>query len=138
IITIVGTVILAIIFREKLKYLRRSLFLFDTLGIGLYTMVGIEKGLNANLLPVMCIILGTITASFGGVIRDILCNEIPVIFRKEIYATACVIGGLSYFLLRKLPLDDEYVYLAAILIVIGIRLMAVRFKIVLPSIYKTT
>ena len=138
IITIVGTVILAIIFREKLKYLRRSLFLFDTLGIGLYTMVGIEKGLNANLLPVMCIILGTITASFGGVIRDILCNEIPVIFRKEIYATACVIGGLSYFLLRKLPLDDEYVYLAAILIVIGIRLLAVRFKIVLPNIYKTT
>jgi uncharacterized membrane protein YeiH len=138
IITIVGTVILAIIFREKLKYLRRSLFLFDTLGIGLYTMVGIEKGLNANLLPVMCIILGTITASFGGVIRDILCNEIPVIFRKEIYATACVVGGLSYFLLRKLPLDDEYVYLAAILIVIGIRLMAVRFKIVLPNIYKTT
>ena len=85
IITIIGTVVLAIIFREKLRYLRKSLFLFDTLGIGLYTMVGIEKGLNANLLPAMCIILGTITASFGGVIRDILCNEIPVIFRKERY-----------------------------------------------------
>ncbi len=136
-ITIIGTVILAIIFREKLRFLRKSLFLFDTLGIGLYTMVGIEKGLNANLLPVMCIILGTITASFGGVIRDILCNEIPVIFRKEIYATACVLGGLSYFLLRKLPLDDEYVYLASILIVIGIRLVAVKYKIALPSIYKT-
>ncbi|WP_297795203.1 trimeric intracellular cation channel family protein [uncultured Eudoraea sp.] len=137
IITIVGTVILAITFSEKLKYLRKSLFLFDTLGIGLYTMVGIEKGLNADLLPVMCIILGTITASFGGVIRDILCNEIPVIFHKEIYATACVVGGLSYFLLRKLPLGDEYVYLASILIVIGIRLLAVKYRIVLPSIYKT-
>ena len=137
IITIIGTVILAIIFREKLRYLRKSLFFFDTLGIGLYTMVGIEKGLNVNLLPVMCIILGTITASFGGVIRDILCNEIPVIFRKEIYATACVVGGLSYFLLRKLPLGDEYVYLASFLIVIGIRLVAVKFKIALPSIYKT-
>jgi len=136
IITIIGTVILAIIFREKIRYLRKSLFLFDTLGIGLYTMVGIEKGLNADLLPVMCIILGTITASFGGVIRDILCNEIPVIFRKEVYATACVVGGLSYFLLRKLPLSDEYVYLASILIVIGIRLVAVKFKIALPSIYK--
>mgnify|MGYP000001414479 FL=1 len=100
-------------------------------------MVGIEKGLNADLLPIMCIILGTITASFGGVIRDILCNEIPVIFRKEVYATACVVGGLSYFLLRKLPLSDEYVYLASILIVIGIRLVAVKFKIALPSIYKT-
>ncbi|MGB5386330.1 MAG: trimeric intracellular cation channel family protein [Eudoraea sp.] len=136
IVTIIGTVILAIVFREKLRYLRKSLFLFDTLGIGLYTMVGIEKGLNANLLPVMCIILGTITASFGGVIRDILCNEIPVIFRKEIYATACVLGGLSYFLLRKLPLGDEYVYLASILIVIGIRLVAVKYKIALPSVYK--
>ena len=137
IITIIGTVILAIIFREKIRYLRKSLFLFDTLGIGLYTMVGIEKGLNADLLPIMCIILGTITASFGGVIRDILCNEIPVIFRKEVYATACVVGGLSYFLLRKLPLSDEYVYLASILIVIGIRLVAVKFKIALPSIYRT-
>ena len=136
IITIIGTVILAIIFREKIRYLRKSLFLFDTLGIGLYTMVGIEKGLNADLLPIMCIILGTITASFGGVIRDILCNEIPVIFRKEVYATACVVGGLSYFLLRKLPLSDEYVYLASIIIVIGIRLVAVKFKIALPSIYK--
>ena len=136
IITIIGTVILAIIFREKIRYLLKSLFLFDTLGIGLYTMVGIEKGLNADLLPVMCIILGTITASFGGVIRDILCNEIPVIFRKEVYATACVVGGLSYFLLRKLPLSDEYVYLASILIVIGIRIVAVKFKIALPSIYK--
>lgn len=137
IFTILGAVILAIVFREKLRYLRKSLFLFDTIGIGLYTMVGIEKGLNANLLPVMCIVLGTITASFGGVIRDILCNEIPVIFRKEIYATACVLGGLSYFLLRKLPFGDEYVYLASILIVIGIRLVAVKYKIALPSIYKT-
>jgi uncharacterized membrane protein YeiH len=137
ILTIIGAVILAILFREKLRYLRKSLFLFDTLGIGLYTMVGIEKGLNASLLPVMCIILGTITASFGGVIRDILCNEIPVIFRKEIYATACVIGGLSYFLLRKLPWGDEYVYFGSILIVIGIRLVAVKYKIALPSIYKT-
>lgn len=137
IFTILGAVIFAITFREKLRYLRKSLFLFDTIGIGLYTMVGIEKGLNASLLPVMCIILGTITASFGGVIRDILCNEIPVIFRKEIYATACVLGGLSYFLLRKLPLGDEYVYLASILIVIGIRLVAVKYKIALPSIYKT-
>jgi uncharacterized membrane protein YeiH len=137
ILTIIGAVILAILFREKLRYLRKSLFLFDTLRIGLYTMVGIEKGLNASLLPVMCIILGTITASFGGVIRDILCNEIPVIFRKEIYATACVIGGLSYFLLRKLPWSDEYVYFGSILIVIGIRLVAVKYKIALPSIYKT-
>ncbi len=134
--TILGTVVFAILFRSKIKYLRTSLFLFDTIGIGLYTMVGIEKGLNAGLLPIMCIALGTMTASFGGVIRDILCNEIPVIFRKEIYATACILGGAGYFLLRELPFNNEYAYLAAIVIVIGIRLLAVKFKIALPNIYR--
>ncbi|MBT8184822.1 MAG: trimeric intracellular cation channel family protein [Eudoraea sp.] len=133
---IIGTVILAVVFRNQLKYLRTSLFFFDTIGIGLYTLVGIEKGLAAGMLPLMCIALGTITASFGGVIRDILCNEIPVIFRKEIYATACILGGASYFLLRKLPFNDEYAYAAAILIVIGIRLLAVKFRIALPSVYR--
>lgn len=134
--TIIGSVVFAILFRKQLKYVRRSLFLFDTIGIGLYTMVGIQKGLSIGLAPVMCLGLGTITASFGGVIRDILCNEIPVIFRKEIYATACIMGGLGYFLLEKLPLNDTYPYIGGIIIVIGIRLLAVKFKIALPSIYR--
>ena len=133
---ILGTVVFAILFRNKLKYFKKSLFLFDTIGIGLYTMVGIEKGLSVGLLPIMCIALGTMTASFGGVIRDILCNEIPVIFRREIYATACILGGISYFLLRKLPIENTYAYVGAIIVVIGIRLLAVIFKIALPSIYR--
>ncbi|WP_372945322.1 trimeric intracellular cation channel family protein [Muriicola sp.] len=134
--TILGSVVFAILFRERLRYLRKSLFLFDTIGIGLYTLVGIEKGLQAELMPLMCIALGTITACFGGVIRDILCNEIPVIFRREIYATACILGGASFFLLIRLPIVDEYAYAASIVIVIGIRLLAVRFRIALPSIYR--
>lgn len=136
--TIFGAVVFAVFFRTRLKYIRKSLFLFDTIGIGLYTMVGIERGISVGLSSIMCIGLGTMTACFGGVIRDILCNEIPVIFRKEIYATACILGGLGYFLLRRLPFDDAYAYMAGIVIVIGIRLVAVRFKIALPSIYKTT
>ncbi|MCR9228792.1 MAG: trimeric intracellular cation channel family protein [Flavobacteriaceae bacterium] len=135
VITIFISVIFAIVFVNKLKYLRKSLFLFDTIGIGLYTMVGVEKGLEAELLPVICIFLGTMTACFGGVIRDILCNEIPVIFHKEIYATACILGALSYFLIVQFPIKDEYAYIAAILVVILLRLLAVRFKISLPSIY---
>ncbi|WP_425237846.1 trimeric intracellular cation channel family protein [Ulvibacterium sp.] len=136
VITILGSVVFAILFVNQLKYLRRTLFLFDTIGIGLFTMVGIEKGISADLMPVMCIFLGTITASFGGVIRDILCNEIPVIFRKEVYATACVFGGISYFLLIKLPWAGAFSYVTAILIIIIIRLLAVRFKIALPNIYR--
>jgi len=133
---IVVTVLLAIIFVKQLKYVRKSLFLFDTIGIGLYTMVGIEKGLAADLLPVMCIALGTITACFGGVIRDILCNEIPVIFRKEIYATVCILGGLVYFVLIQFPINDTIAYSLAILTIIIMRVLAVRFKISLPNIYR--
>ncbi|MBD0778949.1 trimeric intracellular cation channel family protein [Maribacter sp. ANRC-HE7] len=134
--TILGAVILAILFVNQLKFLRKTLFLFDTIGIGLFTMVGIEKGLEAELAPPICIILGTITASFGGVIRDILCNEIPVIFQKEIYATACILGGVSYFLLAMTPIDSAYSYIVAIMIVIVFRLLAVKFHIALPNIYK--
>ena len=137
VLVILGTVIFAILFSKQLRRLRKTLFLFDTIGIGLFTMVGVEKGLNANLFPVMCIALGTITACFGGVIRDILCNEIPVIFRKEVYATACILGALSYFLLRKLPFTEEYAYSAAIMIIIVIRILVVKFKIALPNIYRT-
>lgn len=134
---ITATAILAILLRNKKKYVRTSLFLFDSIGIGFYTLLGIAKGLSVGLSPVMCIALGTITACFGGVIRDILCNEIPVIFRKEIYATACIVGGVSYFMIQKLPINELYADIATIIIVIGIRLWAVRFKISLPNIYRS-
>lgn len=133
---IMASAILAVIFRNKISYLRRSLFLFDTIGIGLYTVVGIETGIVAGLHPIICISLGTMTACFGGVLRDILCNEIPVIFRKEIYATACILGGLSYFLLRKFVADTNFIFVIAGLIVIIVRLLAVKLKISLPSLYK--
>lgn len=133
---IIITVIFALIFREKLKYLRTSLFLFDSIGIGLYTLIGIEKGVAAGLSAVMCVALGTITACFGGVVRDILCNEIPVIFHKEIYATACIAGGAVYFLLGFLPINEDILFVISILIVIAIRLLAVKFELALPNIHK--
>tara|TARA_R110002049_G_scaffold71664_3_gene184474 strand:- start:33 stop:644 length:612 start_codon:yes stop_codon:yes gene_type:complete len=132
---IITSTIFAIVFKNKINYLRTSLFLFDTIGIALYTLIGIEKGINANLHPVISVALGTITASFGGVIRDVLCNEIPVIFRREIYATACVLGGTTYFLLRELPIKNDFVFVIAGVVVIVIRLVAVKFKIALPTIY---
>jgi uncharacterized membrane protein YeiH len=135
ILTIAITVLLAITFSTYLKHFRKSLFLFDTIGIGLYTMIGIEKGLAAALSPVMCIALGTMTASFGGVLRDILCNEIPVIFRKEVYATVCILGGILYFGLIFMQVPTEIAYSLAIVAIILLRLLAVRLKISLPNIY---
>lgn len=129
--------LLAVIFRNQIKHLRKSLFLFDTIGIGLYTVIGIEKGLLADLHPIICIALGTMSACFGGVIRDILCNEIPVIFRKEVYATACIFGGATYFILLQFINDENLIFITTLTVVIAIRLLAVIFKISLPTIYNT-
>lgn len=133
---IIVTTFLAVIFRKKLFYLRKSLFLFDTLGIGLYTVAGVEKGIAEGFSPIICIALGTMSACFGGVIRDILCNEIPQIFKKEIYATACILGGFSYFIFLKLNLPISLIFIFSGLVVIIVRLSAVIFKLSLPSVYK--
>lgn len=125
---------LAIIFRKKLDRLRTSLFLFDTIGLGVFTLIGLERGLDTNLHPVICIALGTMTACFGGVTRDILCNEIPVVFRKEIYATICIIGGILFFILKRWNLDNNVLYLIVSSVMITIRLMAVKFKWYLPAL----
>ena len=133
---ILASTLCAVVLKNKINYLRKSLFLFDTIGIGLYTVVGIETGIVAGLHPIICISLGTMTACFGGVIRDILCNEIPVIFRKEIYATPCILGGFSYFLLREFLADTNFIFVIAGVIVIVVRLLAVKLKISLPSLYR--
>jgi uncharacterized membrane protein YeiH len=124
--------ILAILFRKKFERLRTSLFLFDTVGLGVFTLIGLEKGINIGLHPVICVALGTMTACFGGVTRDILCTEIPVIFRKEIYATICIFGGIVFFILRKLNLEADLLYLTTSLFIISVRLMAVKLKWHLP------
>lgn len=132
---IFGSTIFTVLFRQKINYLRTSLFLFDTIGIALYTVVGIQKGLAIGLHPIICISLGTMTACFGGVLRDMLCNEIPIIFRKEIYATACILGGITYFVLSQFPIEENVIFLVAGSVVMTVRLIAVKFKISLPSLY---
>lgn len=125
---------LALVFRKSLDKLRTSLFLFDTVGLGVFTLIGLEKGIAIHLHPIICIALGTMTACFGGVIRDILCNDIPVIFRKEIYATICIIGGIVFFLLRKWNVQEDVLYLTTSVVIIVIRLMAVKFEWYLPTL----
>lgn len=135
-IYLIGIVtIFSIIFRRKLDHLKKSLFLFDTIGLGIFTITGVEIGVQANLNPIISITLGAMTGTFGGVIRDILCNEIPVIFRKEIYATACLVGGLAFVLLYEFGVNTDLIYIVTSLTVILIRLVVVRYKISLPSFY---
>ncbi len=126
--------ILTMLFGKYLKQLSTTFFLFDALGLGLFTIVGIKLGIGKGFSVAVCIALGTITACFGGVVRDVLLNSIPLLFRKEIYAMACIIGGASFFLLQKLGLDADLVTIVSIAIIFSIRLMAVKLKWSLPAV----
>lgn len=135
-IYLIGVVtIVSIIFRTRLDRLKKSLFLFDTIGLGVFTITGVEIGIQNGLSPIISIALGALTGTFGGVIRDILCNEIPVIFRKEIYATASLAGGLAFILFFQLGFNQDVIYILTSLIIIVIRLLVVKYKISLPSFY---
>ncbi|MGY3793680.1 trimeric intracellular cation channel family protein [uncultured Aquimarina sp.] len=127
-----GVTILSIIFRNKLDYLKKSLFLFDTIGLGIFTIIGVEKGIQTDLAPIVSVALGAMTGCFGGVIRDILCNEIPVIFRKEIYATASIAGGICFMVLYQLNTPMNIIYVSTTLLIIVIRLIVVKYRISLP------
>ena len=135
-IYLIGVVtIFSILFRSKLNYWKTSLFLFDTIGLGIFTITGVELGIRIGLDPIICIALGAITGTFGGALRDILCNEIPVIFRKEIYATASILGGVAFVILHELEVDQDINYILTALIVIVIRIVVVKRGISLPSFY---
>lgn len=132
---IAGTLI-ALVFRTYLVYVRRTMFLFDAIGLGLFTIIGVEIGLAAELHPIICILLGTLSASFGGVIRDILANEVPLIFHKEIYASISLLGGALFLLLQKTTLPSDWIYILTSGLVVIFRILAVRYNWVLPKMYR--
>ncbi len=134
-IVIFSSAVVTMFFGRYLKHLTTTLFIFDALGLGLFTIVGIKLGLQKQFSTGICIALGTITGCFGGVVRDVLLNNIPLLFRKEIYALACIAGGLFYFLLRELSINSDTATILSILATSTIRILAFRFKISLPSFY---
>jgi uncharacterized membrane protein YeiH len=122
-----------IIFRVKLRKLRKTFFVFDTLGMSVFTIAGVQKGLEYEQLFFVCLLLGVISAAFGGVIRDVLCNDIPLIFRKEVYATACLAGAGIYLIGTYLGFRDEVWLLSvSMLSIILIRTFAVYKKWHMP------
>jgi uncharacterized membrane protein YeiH len=108
--------------------------MFDAIGLGLFTATGISRSLDADLPFWVCIVMGTITGCVGGVVRDMILNEVPLLFRKDIYAMACVAGGGIYFIGMNLDLSDGLTQIIAVVSVIVIRLVAVRFHLHLPKL----
>ena len=109
-------------------------FLFDTIGISVFTLLGLQKGLSYELHPLVALIMGMISAVFGGVLRDVLTAKIPLIFEKEIYASACLSGGMMYLGLNYFKVDENINFLISAFVVITIRAVAVRFSLELPRI----
>ncbi len=131
---IVSISVLTVIFKNRINKLDKTLVFFDTLGLGFFTIKGIQVGVGAELSWPSCVILGTITACFGGVIRDIILNEIPTLFRKEIYATACILGGFLYFFLENFAFLTNYKEILVFSVIVLIRFLAIKLNISLPNI----
>lgn len=133
---VTGAALLAtLIFKNKLFRWKNTLFVFDTVGLGLFTIVGISKSADLQLSFWVCIVMGTITGSVGGVIRDVLLNEVPLLLRKDIYALACAAGGIIYFLCLYLNVSKSLTELIAASTVILVRILALHFHIHLPVLH---
>lgn len=119
-------------FRRMLVRQNNTWFVFDTIGLALFTVTGIEKTITVGFPFWTAIIMGTITGAGGGVFRDVFINEVPLIFRKEIYALACVIGGIAYFICYKCRIDSIASGLICGFVVMLMRFLAVKYKLHLP------
>lgn len=132
--SIFAGILSAFLFQRFLLKLRKTMFLFDTLGIGFFTVLGVEKALSLGVSAEIAAIMGMFSAVMGGVLRDTLTNEIPILFRKEIYASACLAGAILYLILNYFGLERDYNLLISMSVVITIRLIAVKYKLSLPSL----
>lgn len=132
-ITILIAVPFTYIFRKYIVNMTRTLFIFDTIGIGIFTILGLEKALSLGANPGIAIAMGMVSAVVGGVIRDILCNEIPLIFRKEIYAMACLIGALVFFFLQELAVPPNINYIVTVLLIVVVRIIVIKKGLNMPK-----
>lgn len=132
--TILAAVVFTFLFKSKIAPLSKTMFLFDTIGIGVFTLLGVQKGLDHNLHPFIAVVMGMVSAVMGGVTRDVLTNRVPLIFKKEIYASACLIGGLVYLVTVHFNLPYALQFSLTMGVVIIIRLIAVKYKLELPKI----
>lgn len=133
-IVIISTSLLTQIFFYYLEQIDKSLRLFDALGAAAFTVIGIEVGLAHHASPSVAILMGITTATAGGILRDIICNDMPILLRKEIYITPCLIGAISYFALSYITLTQGVKQLIVIGIIFTIRMLAVYRDWQLPNI----
>jgi uncharacterized membrane protein YeiH len=134
ILVIVVSYLLTLLFSAQLRRMQHTLAFFDAIGLGFATIIGVQRGLEADLSPSICVTLGMVTGCFGGVLRDVLLNEIPLVFHKDIYASASLLGGLLYFVCRALEINASVSAAIAIVSIVALRILVLRFGWKLPDI----
>lgn len=132
ILMIVLGVVLPIVFKKMSEW-KKSILFFDAIGLGVFTVIGVEKGIDFGLHPVIAVALGAVTGCFGGLIRDILRNQIPAVLHKEVYATASLTGGIMFFVLNYLGFHSDLVAVLTAFIVFIIRVLALKYRWELPK-----
>ena len=130
---ILAGVLTSLFFFRLVVRLPKTMLLFDMAGIGLFTIVGVEKSLSVGARPEVAAIMGVFTAVMGGVIRDTLTHKKPIIFNKEVYATACLAGAILYLVMDNYGVERNVNFLFSSALIIAIRMIVIRFKIELPS-----
>ncbi len=134
-VIITGLALLFVIgFRRYVVRFDNTFFIFDAIGIGLFTVVGVERSIAAGFPVWVNIIMGAITGAAGGMVRDVLINEVPLIFRKDIYAVACVLGGVAYYICVLIGCSHLVTQIVAAVTVILTRILSVRFGVSLPAL----
>lgn len=132
-LAVTGLSLVAVLaFRNLLVSRNRMLFIFDSIGLAMFCVIGIDKALAIDFPMWVAMIMGIITGAFGGVLRDILINEVPLIFRKDIYATACLAGGFVYWVIREADGALYLSQLASAATIIAVRVLTLRYNLSLP------
>ncbi|HOT15819.1 MAG TPA: trimeric intracellular cation channel family protein [Bacteroidales bacterium] len=130
---VISAVLIIFLFKTNMDKFNRVIFITDAIGLGMFTIAGIQISMQAGIGSVYSVIMGVITATFGGLVTDILCNNIPDLLKNgEMYATACFIGGLVFILLIKLGIHPDVCILICVLLIVSLRVLSKVKKIHIP------
>lgn len=134
-ILVISAVIITFLLKRGFNQYRRTIIITDAIGIGMFTVVGIERSLANGINDIYAVLMGVISATFGGLVVDIISNTVPSLLKRgELYATACAIGGGVYMLLLHYPISHDISLVICVLTIVTIRIVSIRKSWQLPEI----